>query len=165
MKISAHAFAQMYPKDLAPGSLFRLRGRWALRVSSDDIPQGFLMLEGERVGEVFALTAGVAQVVAIMQPFGWFPTVSSEAEPSLEPEWTAVLALTGSGPVVVGSDARDDWDPTFLAFNTNGVGADAQDLHRAMRFGQWSIELCHVDRPYTSLGTLLQVDRRLNGAA
>ena len=160
MKIPAQAFAQRYPKDLKPGSLFKFRGSWALRVCHGADFQAFLMLEGERAGWVFQLDAGMAQTVAIVEPFGWFPMVSIDAKPTLEADRTVTLTLTESGPVIVGADAQNDWDPTYLAFSINGEGAEAQDLCRAMRFDQWSVELRHGDRPFVSLGTLLQIDRR-----
>lgn len=160
MKIPAQAFAQLSPSDLAPGRLFKFRGSWALRVSHGTEFQGFLMLEGERAGWVLQLGAGMAQAVAIVEPFSWFPMVAGDAKPTLEADQTVTLTLTTDGPVIVGADARDDWDPTYIAFAADGQGVETQDLHRAMRFEQWSVELCHKDRPYSSLGTLLEVDWR-----
>lgn len=160
MKIPAEAFAQRYPKDLKPGALFKFRGRWALRVSHGADFQAFLMLEGERAGWVFQLDGGIAQTVAIVEPFGWFPMVAIDAKPTLEADRTVTLTLTESGPVLVGADARNDWDPAYIAFKINGDETEVQELYRAMRFDQWSVELRHRDRPFDSLGTLLQIDRR-----
>lgn len=160
MKIPAQAFAQVYPRDLTPGSLFKFRGGWALRVSQGAEFQGLLLLEGERAGWVIQLGAGMAQCVTIVEPFSWFPMVDVDAKPSLEADQTVTLTLTADGPVIVGLDARDNWDRTYIAVGPDGQGVEAQDLHRAMRFEQWSVELCHKDRPCSSLGTLLEIDRR-----
>lgn len=165
MKIPAQVFAQSHPDDLAPGTLFRFGGSWALRVSRDTYFQGFLMLEGERAGSVFELRDGVQQVAAIVHPFCWFPMVVSDAVPTLEAERTATLTLTEKGLVIVGLDARDQWGSSYLDFSLAGEDFDSLDLHLGMRFDQWSVELCHTDRPYVSLGTLLQVDRRSNDTA
>lgn len=160
MKIPAQAFAQVYPGDLAPGSLFKFRGGWALRVSQGKEFQGLLLLEGERAGWVIQIGTGMAQGLAIVEPFSWFPVVDGDAKPTLEADYTVTLTLTTEGPVIVGADARDDWGRTYIAFAIDGQDVETQDLYREMRFEQWSVELCHKDRPYSSLGTLLEVDRR-----
>lgn len=160
MKIPAQAFAQLYPKDLASGCLFKFRDSWALRVSLEaDLP-GFLILEGERAGWVHLLGTGMTQSVAIVAPFKWFPMVARDAKPTLEADRTVTLTLTAEGPVMIGADARNDWDPTYIAFAPDGQSIEVQELYRALRFEQWSLELCHEERPYLSLGTLLEVDRR-----
>lgn len=160
MNIPAQAFAQLYPKDLAPGRLFKFRDSWALRVSHGAELQGFLILDGERAGWVFPLGPGMAQSVAIVEPFSWFPMVSVNTKPTMDADRTVTLTLTTEGPAMVGADSQNDWDPIHIAFGPDGQSIEEQDLYRAVRFEQWSVELCHRDRPYSSLGTLLEIDRR-----
>lgn len=160
MKIPAQAFAQLYPKDLAPGRLFKFRDSWALRVSHGAEVQGFLILEGERAGWVYPISPGMSQVVAIIEPFRWFPMVSVDAKPTMDADRTVTLTLTGNGPVIVGADSRDDWGSTYIAFGPDGQSIEEQDHYHEVRFEQWSVELCHRDRPYSSLGALLVIDRR-----
>lgn len=157
MKIPAQAFSQVAVSDLAPGSLFIFRDRWAVRVSSDADFQGFVLLEGERMGRVFQLASGTAHSIAIMSPFAWFPALSLDAKPMVETNRTPALTLTCDLPVIVGIDARETWEPNYLAFGMDGQGVDMPDLYRAARFEKWSVELCHRDRPYVSLGTLVEV--------
>lgn len=159
-KVPAQAFAQLYPKDLAPGGLFRFRGSWALRVAREADFHAFLMLEGERAGDVFELAEGMAEEVAIVQPFGWFPMMSLTASPTQKDDWPLTLALTEAGPAIVGAYSRNDWTPRNLAFSPKGECIETVELYRTARFDQWSVEVCHIDRPYQSLGTLLQIDRR-----
>lgn len=160
MKIPAQAFAYIHPSDMAPGQLFKFRGGWALRVLHGEDRHGFLMLEGERAGSVFDLTPGMVRSLAIVEPFGWLPMVAGGDTPSADADIALTLTLTKEGPVIGGTDARDTWDRTYIAFGLDGHGVEIEDLHRAMRFERWSVELCHRDRPFSSLGVLLELDRR-----
>lgn len=162
MKIPAQAFAQRYPLDLTPGQLFKFRDSWALRVSHGEERQGFLLLQGERAGWVYEIGPGMAQCLAIVEPFGWFPMVLVEDKPTAQADRTLTLTLTPGKPVIVGADALRDWDQTYIAFGSDGRAIEVEDLYRAMRYEQWSIALCHRDRPFSSLGTLLDIDRRKN---
>src|SRR3546814_13892448 len=94
MKIPAQAFAQLYPKDLAPGCLFLFRDKWALRVTGQADFQGFLMLEGERTGQVCGVSPGMDQSVASVDPFCWFPMVAINAKPVGGTRKVPTLALT-----------------------------------------------------------------------
>jgi hypothetical protein len=160
VKIPAQAYAQVSPNELEPGRLFLFRSHWALRVSDGAEFQGILMLDGERAGAVFQLAAGIAQCMAVVAPFNWFAMVADDAKPTVEDDPEGALMLTANGPVIVGLDARNEWDPTYIAFASDGQQIEAQDVHRSLRFEQWSVELCHPDRPFKSLGTLVELDRR-----
>lgn len=96
----------------------------------------------------------------VAAPFGWFPAIPEVAKPTAEGDEILSLTLTSTGPVVLGLDAADDWDPDRFAFAPTGVGVDEPDRSRAMRFDHWSIELSHSDRPFERLSTLCEVDRR-----
>src|SRR5690606_38149917 len=114
----------------------------------------------ERAGDVFELADGMAEEIAIVQPFGWFPMMSLAAAPTQKADWPLTLALTEAGPAIVGAYARSGWSPRNLAFNPKGQCIDGVELYRTARFDQWSVEICHIDCPYKSLGTLLQIDLR-----
>jgi hypothetical protein len=160
--IPAQAFAQACPGDLTPGSLFKFRGFWALRVVHGDDLEGFLMLEGENAGRILRMKTGLPQVFCIAAPFCWFPSVSPDAKPTLEGGEILGLTLTTHGPAILGLDSLDQWNPTYLAFAKTGQSVDAQGSRRAFRFEQWSVELCHKDRPFESLATLIEVNRSQN---
>jgi hypothetical protein len=160
MKIPAQAFVQTSPNDLSPGRIFMFRGHCALRVSHGEAFQGILMLSGPRTGSVFQVVSGMAQVMAVVPPFNWFPVVAHDAQPTVEDDAEGTLALTSDGPAIVGLEARNNWDPTYFSFAVDGRGIEAQGVRRALRFEQWFVELCHADRPFKSLGTLAEIDRR-----
>src|SRR3546814_12488376 len=80
--------------------------------------------------------------------------------PSTDADIALTLTVTNKGPVIGGSDARDTWDRTYIAFGLDGCGVAMEDLHRAMRFDQWSVELFHRARPLFSLGVLLELEPR-----
>ncbi|SKA14794.1 hypothetical protein [Novilysobacter spongiicola] len=141
MKLPAHAFAEISPMDVLPGQLFKFRGGWALRVTYREATQGFLMLSGERAGWVHEIAAGMSAVIAIVPAFGWFPLVEDET-PTTDALLTSTLMLTEAGPAIC------------------GVGQEVDGPHRVRRYEQWSAELFHESRPFVSLGTLLEVDRR-----
>lgn len=160
MKFPVQAFAELHPKDLEPGRLFKIHGQWALRVLHADEFEGFLMFEGDRAGKVFKIGDGMARSIAIVHPFNWFPVVAGDATPSRDAATTITLAMTSDGPVLTGSDARDHFADTDLSFGLDGHGIDGSNLHRASRYEQWSAELFHDALPFVSLGTLFEVDRR-----
>lgn len=160
MKLPAQAFAEVHPKDLEPGRLFKFREQWALRVSHAEEFEGFLIFEGDHAGKVFKIGDGMARSVAIVHPFNWFPVVAGDAMPSRSGAITITLAITSAGPVLMGSDARDHFGDDYLSFGLDGRGVDGSDLHRASCYEQWSAELLHDSRPFVSLGTLFEVDRR-----
>lgn len=159
MKFPAQAFAEVHPKDLEPGRLFKFRDLWALRVSHAEEFEGFLIFEGDHAGKVFKLGDGMAQSLAITHPFNWFPAVG-DAMPARSEALTVSLAVTSNGPVLTGSDAQDHFGDDHLSFGLDGRGVEVPNLHRASRFEQWSAELFHDSRPFVSLGTLFEVDRR-----
>jgi hypothetical protein len=161
MKIPARAYAEQHPKDLAVGSLFRFRGVWALRICAsgpEEFP-GFLLLEGENAGSILKVGPGMARSAAVVEPFGWFPAIAVDARPGKEADQVLALTITGSGLVIVGLDARDRYDSAYLAITADGQAVEVQDRQGELWFGQWSVELCHQDRPLISLGTLLEIDR------
>lgn len=159
MKLPAQALALLYPQDIAAGRLFRLRDAWALRVSHPEF-EGYVSLEGERSGWIARLATGMPKAVSIVEPFGWFPAMALDAKPISGSDQAATLTLTATGPVLIGLDTRDRWDSTYLAITPDGRAAAMHDLHIAPQYEVWSVELCHIDRPFRSLGTLLDVDRR-----
>lgn len=159
MKFPAQAFAEAYPKDLEPGRLFRFREHWALRVSHAEDLEGLLILEGDHAGKVFSIGDGMAKSLAIVQPFNWFPAVQ-DVMPARNDAFNITLAVTPAGLVLSGSDVRDSFGDDHLSFGLDGRGVDGSDLHRAGRFERWSAELFHEARPFVSLGTLFEVDRR-----
>src|SRR3546814_754383 len=118
------------------------------------------MLEGERTGQVFGVSPGMAQSVAIVDPFSWFPMVAINAKPVWGTSKVPTLALTVTQPILVGVDADDSWGPNYLAYTVGGQGISMQELNRTAHFDQWSVELCHKDRPCLSLGVLLEIDGR-----
>ena len=161
MKLPAHAFAEIAPMDVLPGQLFKFRGGWALRVAYREAIQGFLMLSGERAGWVHKITPGMPTVIAIVQAFGWFPMVSQDETPTTDAALTSTLMLTEAGPAICGVETGgDSYDPEHLVFTTAGVGQEVDGPHRVRRYEQWSAELLHASRPFVSLGTLFEVDRR-----
>lgn len=159
MKFPAQAFAEVYPKDLAPGRLFKFREQWALRVSHAEEFEGFLIFEGDHAGKVFQLGDGMARSLAIVHPFSWYPAVG-DAMASRSEVLTITLAVTSAGPVLTGSDARDHFGDEHLSFGLDGRVVEVPNLHRTSRFEHWSAELFHDSRPFVSLGTLFEVDRR-----
>lgn len=161
MKLPAEAFAQLYPSDVPPGCLFLFRGSWAFRVAHETEFQGFLMLEGERAGQVFAIDRGMARSVAIVGEFRWIPMVSIHAKPIWGIQNVPVLALTPGRPVLVGLDSDKGWGENYLAYRVgDGQVAPLPQLNGTAHFDQWSVELGHKDQPFLSFGTLLEIDRR-----
>jgi hypothetical protein len=160
MGIPAQAFVEINPTVLAPGRLFLFRGYWALRLAVDEAHQAFVMLEGERVGAVLQTASGMAKTIAIAEPFSWFPLIAMDNKPAILDDPKGSLAITATGPVVVGLDARNDWDPTYLAIASSGRAEEAQEPYRPLCFAKWSVEVCHQDQPLKSLGTLAEIDRR-----
>lgn len=160
-KIPAEAFAQLHPSDVPPGCLFLFHDSWAVRVAHEPDFQGFLMLEGERTGQVFAIARGMARSVAIVGEFRWFPMVSIHAKPTWGVQNVPVLALTPSRPLLVGLDSDEGWGKNYLAYAvSDGQGVALPQLNGTANFAQWSVELCHKDQPFLSLGTILEIDRR-----
>lgn len=161
MSFPAQAFAAVAPRGLDPGRLFKFRGQWALRVAHEKDFEGFLLLEGDDAGQVHAIFAGMVPALAVIQPFSWFPVIDRGAAPSRDATLTLALGITEVGPVLTWLDARDQvWKDTHMTFGLDGRGIDDQSLYRAGRFEQWSAELFHDSRPFVSLGTLFEVDRR-----
>ena len=160
MNIPAEAFAQLYPSDVPPGCLFSFRGSWAVRVTGQANFQGFLMLEGERIGQVFGIAPGMAPAIAIVGSFRWTPMIEAHAKPVWGIRKVPVLALTPTGPIMVGKDSDDCWEETYLAYTMDGHAIALPERHSTAHFDQWSVELCHKDRPFLSLGTILKIDRR-----
>lgn len=160
MKFPAQAFGQLHPSEMPAGSLFKTRDCWSLRVSGGSGFEGALILEGERAGWVVEVRASMAPALGIIAPFSWFPMVLRDAKPALDADRTVTLTLSESGPILMGADARRDWDRDYISFGIDGRSVELQDEHRALRFAQWTVELCHKSRPYSSLGTLCEVDRR-----
>lgn len=159
MKLPAQALAEIYAKEVEPGRLFRFRDDWALRVTHDEGFEGFLMLGGGNAGRVHMIGQGMAPSLALVAPFGWFPTVASDTEPSREATIPLTLAITSVGPVLSGIDARSHFDDDYLSFGLDGRGVDVANLRRTSRYERWSAELCLDARPFTGLGTLFEVDR------
>ncbi len=161
MKLPAQAFAEISPRELEPGRLLKFRGQWALRVSRVEGFEGILMFEGDHAGKVFQIAEGMAKSLAVVHPFGWFPVVARDVGPSADAATTITLAMTSEGPALTGADPRDRmFKDTYLSFGLDGHGIDNDDVLRASRFEQWSAELFHDSRPFVSLGTLFEVDRR-----
>lgn len=159
LKIPAQALAEISPNKMEPGTLFLFRGSWALRVFHAAGLQAFLMLEGERAGSVFEVYEDMAEEVAIIRPFGWFPMTSMPVEPAPQADWPLTMLLTESGPAILGKYEERGGRVSNLAFNPKGECIPAANLHRATRLARWSIGLCYADRPFQSLGTVLQIDR------
>ena len=160
MIIPAAAFAEIEPTELVAGQLFLFRGCWALRATVDESHEGFLVLEGDRAGSMGQMAPGMGKVVAIVAPFSWFPMLSNVAKPAIADDPVCNLALTTEGPLIVCLDGRDDWGRSYLAIAPSGRGTDANEVRRAPQFATWSVALCHQDRPFVSLATLLEIDRR-----
>ena len=158
-KLPAQALAHLYPDKILAGQLLLVRSQWALRVSGDEF-QGYLLLEGERAGSIFPITTGMPKYACIVEPFGWFPAISLSARPTQNSEHVATLGITESGPVLVGVDTRDRWDTSHFTVTAAGQATEAHDLHSVPQYEAWSVEICHVDRPFHSLATLLEVDQR-----
>lgn len=161
MRIPAQAFGEKYPQELSPGQLFKARGIWALRVAYDSQgeQQGFVALEGENVGQLFRLKAGMARCFAVIQPFGWFPSIDAGSQPRHEALRTATLTVGLNGPLIVGAELSD-FDPNYIAFGVNGcevVGGESNGS--PFRFENWSAELQHPSRTFESLGTIFSVNR------
>lgn len=163
MSLPAAAFGELYPKELPLGSVFKFRESWALRVAHGpaDSAYGFLMLEGEHTGELFLIDEGMARSVSVIAPFGWFPAVSQQAVSEHTGSQTATLALTDTGPVVIGIEAVSSrFDPEYFAFRTDGSHDSAYGrFGLGPRFAIWSAELEHPARPFESLGQLFAINR------
>src|SRR3546814_11464316 len=109
MKIPAQAFAQLYPKDLAPGCLFLFRDKWAVRVTGQADFQGFLMLEGERTGKVFGVSPGMAQSVEIFDPFICVPMVTIKTKTVWGTSKAQTLDLNVTKHILLGLRADNTW--------------------------------------------------------
>ena len=157
-KLPAQAFAHRYPDTVAAGQLLLIRGQWALRVSGEEL-QGYLLLEGERMGKIFQLTSGMAKCPCIVEPCGWFPAVSQGSKPVSNSEQIATLGISASGPVLIGMYSRHQWEPLYLAVSVAGQATEVQDLHTLPQYERWSVEIFHTDRPFHGLATLLEVER------
>lgn len=163
VSIPAQAFFETHPQKLEPGRLFKLRGNWALRVAfgNDNIHQGFVLLQGECVGQLMRLGEGMARSIAIGHPFSWFPSVEVGAEPKQDVYRTATLTVGPTGPVIIGEEAsRGNYDPDPVAFGSDGLENEDYDPHGGViGFNRWTVELQHITRPFISLGTIASIDR------
>ena len=160
MGMPAQAFAEISPNDLAVGQLFLFRGFWGLRVSIEAQFEGLLVLEGDRAGSAYQLTPGMAKVVAIAEPFKWYPMLPDGSKTEVVDDPMCTIALNAKGPLITGLDMRHEWDHNYLAISTSGHGVETNEVRNALQFAQWSAELCHQDQPFKSLGTLVEIDRR-----
>jgi hypothetical protein len=162
--VPAQAFAESHPSEVAIGCLFKTRGSWALRVKGGPDPnfEGYILLQGERAGQLLRLAPGMAAGLTIIKPFSWFPGIHIDAKLDDSCKETASLSLTEAGPVIVGGIADSDhYDSDFFAYQTDGQRFERFDHYKPIRrFSQWSVELQHDSRPLKSLGQILTVDRR-----
>ena len=159
MRIPAHAFAEVYPKDLPLGSVFKFRRNWAMLVGYEEgVAQDLLLLTGDRAGQLLKLGHGMPKCPAVVAPFIWFPAVDEGTEPANADHRTTTLTLTNNGLVIIGAD-MESGDSDYYAFRPNGlVDRDYQVYGSGLRFTQWSAELAHRDQPFTSLGQLFRIE-------
>lgn len=164
MSIPAQVFGEAYPSKILPGQLFKFRDSWALRVAHGNQKeiQGFVLLEGDRVGRLFKIGDEMPRCLAIMHPFTWFPSVDATAIPQREAMQTATLTLGSIGPVIIGCDlVGNGINSNCIAFDLDGRESENFDADGSeVRFAKWSVELQHPSRPFESLGTLLLIDRQ-----
>lgn len=162
MSMPAEAFAHAMPRDRPPGSLFQLRGQWALRVAYTVLERevaGAVMLEGPHRGRLIEVGQGNASGLCIVSPFAWFPGIDAQTRPSSDGHSTAALTITPVGIAIVGGRPDNFGEVDHIAFGVDGHEiADYQERSVSQRFSRWTIELHHVDRPFTSLGTLGTID-------
>ena len=77
-------------------------------------------------------------------------------------EQIATLGIVPSGPVLIGLDSRNRWEPSYLAVTLSGQATEAHDLHIVPQCQNWSVEIFHADRPFHGIATLLEVERGQN---
>lgn len=158
MTIPAQAFADGYPKDIPLSSLFKFRGNWAMLVGdADDLERDFILLTGERAGQLLPVRPGMAKAVFVNAPFGWFPAIEDTAIPTSEGKQPPSLTLTENELVIVGGRVDDD-EPEYVAYGLDGVvRKDHPRNLGVLRFTQWSAHLQHKERPFRSLCELFTV--------
>lgn len=163
MVVPAEAFADRMPHEMSPGSIFRLRESWAVVVnymSSDDSPApGFIMLQGDRVGTLFRLSDRMAPCITLADQFSWFPAIKPGAIATSNGLETSSLTLTKDGPVIMGRDPERWGRRDTFAFDSNGVLLAETPQGAVKRFSTWTAELCHLSRPFVTMGQLFEVDR------
>ena len=158
MTIPVQAFSEIYPKDLRPGNVFKFRSSWAMLVTYEDRSTlDFLMLGGERAGQLFKLTAGMPKCFGIIPPFTWFPAIEDTASASDTGNQTTTLTLTPTGPVIIGAN-MDGYERDCFAFRLDGmVDRDYQAYGAGLRYANWTAELQRPEKPFESLGRLFSV--------
>lgn len=157
MFFPAQAFGEAYPRDLPVGSLFRFHEFWHLRVGSENELGSMLSLEGPYAGQLIRLGQGMAKSVAIVAPFGWFPTIDEGTLASNSNHRTTALTLTGDGIRIIGG-RTDHGDVDYLAYRLDGtLDEHYRDEGVGTRFLVWSAQLAHSEKPFVSLGRLLTV--------
>lgn len=158
MALPAEAFGEISPADLPAGRIFRFRESWAMIVCyEDESTKDFLVLGGERSGQLFQVGSNMSRCLTVMPPFAWFAAVEEGALPINTDHQTVVLTLAGKGPLIVGAK-EGRWDDEYVAFGLDGiVDREYQPYGMALRYTQWTAELQHRDLPYRSIGRLFSV--------
>lgn len=164
MNMPAHAFSMQAPRTLAFGSIFRFRESWALLVNNqqgagEPMP-AYIMLQGERVGTLSNVTAGMPPCLTLASPFEWFPTIAAFALQDEEAFETASLSFTEAGPVIIGGIFDSSGDSSSFSSDLRGTFVGLAESSPGSRISRWNGELCYSARPYLSLGCLFEVDRR-----
>lgn len=156
MKLPAQAFIQIRPKQLPPGSLFRSRGVWSLRVDLqlEGARESRLLLQGPHRGVVLSVGSGIPECTALAPSFNWFPAIDPHESPSVDAPFSGALMLTEHEPVILGRDPEGD----IRAFRLDGSYAGQRYENPAeVRFVSWSAEIALPDRPFESIGMLFSV--------
>jgi hypothetical protein len=158
IKIPAQAFGELHPKDLPLGSILKFRESWSMLVGYEEGERDLLILLGELAGQLIKLPNGMRKCPAIIAPFTWFPAVDEGTAPVIVDDRTTTLALTDSGLVIIGGDL-EGYDTEYRAFRMDGLCDREHDAHGSgRRFVQWTAELAHKDRPFSSLGQLFRIE-------
>ena len=159
MQLPASAFAESYPSELAPGSIFRFRQNWCLRLAPGQSYGGgaFVILEGTRAGQWLPIEKGMARGLHLCPPFSWYPAVEWPAE-ATGGYWTASLVFSPQGPVVIAGRGEGQ----HLGYTLDGqpYEDDGYLFDGMTRAVKWTAELAAPEHPFQSLGTIFSVDRR-----
>ena len=161
MSVPARAFAQTHPYELPAGHLFKFRGNWSLRVDYGDRPddQAFLILKGPYAGRIHRTGPGMPKATCLASPFTWFAAIDPDSPASADALHTASLAISETGPLIVGGDEDGD----HYTFGLDGQ-LYAEGISSAMpQFARWSAHLVLEDQPFRSISVLFSIDREPSG--
>jgi len=164
MVIAAQAFTEKAVSELKPGSLFLFRQQWAFmgeRQAQDlegELKEKVLvLLQGEHAGSIARAPEGVSTYLTFAEPFGWFAAIEPGVLPQADGQLPGSLVISPGGLVIVGGE-KDHWgDIDHFAFLFKGGEQVQPPSNRFKRFPNCSVELCHTERPYVSLGRILDV--------